>query len=173
MTRSVTVEHYHDLGKYLFAFTFFWGYIAFSQFMLLWYANIPDEVEWFNRHGATTVSSHVNIWSWVILAILFGQLLIPFAGLLSRHVKRDVGFLVFWAVWVLGFHYIDTYWMVMPEYFVTRGKHVTTISLIVDLAALVGIGGVFVAALIRSMAPHSLRPTGDPRLPECLAFHNI
>lgn len=173
MTRSVTVEHFHDLGKYLFAFTFFWGYIAFSQFMLLWYANIPEEVEWFNRHGATTVSSHINVWSWLILAILFGQLLIPFAGLLSRHIKRDLGILLFWAFWVLTVHYLDTYWMVMPEYFVTGGKHVTVLSLVVDLAALAGIGGVYVAALLRSMAPHSLRPTGDPRLAECLAFHNI
>jgi len=172
LTASITVEHYQDLGKYLFAFTFFWGYIAFSQYMLLWYANIPEEIEWFNRHGATTVSQNFSGWSLVILALLFGQLLIPFPGLLSRHVKRRVGVLVFWAVWVLAFHYLDTYWMVMPEYHVIGG-HVTLISIVVDLAALVGVGGVFVSSLVRSMAPYSLLPTGDPRLPESLAFHNI
>jgi hypothetical protein len=61
----------------------------------------------------------------------------------------------------------------MPEYFFAGGKHFTGLSIIVDIAALVGVGGVYVAALLRSMAPHSLVPTGDPRLPECLAFHNI
>lgn len=172
LKRSVTVEHYHDLGKYLFGFTFFWGYIAFAQYMLLWYANIPEEIEWYNRHGATTVPQNVTGWSWVILAILFGQLLIPFAGLMSRHVKRQVGVLVFWAVWVLTFHFLDCYWMVMPEYHVAGGPHLTGFSILADIGALMGMGGVLTAALLRLMAPHSLRPAADPRLPEALAFHN-
>ena len=54
VTVSVDTEHYHDLGKYLFAFVFFWGYIAFSQYMLLWYANLPETVKWLSRRGATT-----------------------------------------------------------------------------------------------------------------------
>lgn len=172
LTRSVTVEHYHDLGKYLFAFTFFWGYIAFAQYMLLWYASIPEEIEWFNRHGATTVHQNVTGWSLVILLLLFGQLLIPFAGLLSRHVKRQVGVLIVWAAWVLAFHYLDVYWMVMPEYHVANGPHLTGLSIVADLAALVGMGGVLTAVLLRLMAPHSLRPTADPRIPEMLAFQN-
>ena len=172
LKRSVTVEHYQDLGKYLFGFTFFWGYTAFSQYMLLWYANIPEEIEWFNRHGATTVPHNITGWSYVIVALLFGQLLIPFAGLLSRHVKRHQ-VLLFWAVWVLFFHYLDEYWLVMPEYHVASGRHWTAFSLVIDLAAFFGVGGVFVAALLRNMAPHSLRPAADPRLPDSLAFHNV
>ena len=181
LTKSVTVEHYHDLGKYLFGFTFFFGYIAFSQYMLLWYASIPEEIQWFDRHGATTVHGRITAWSFVILAILFGQFAIPFAGLLSRHIKRDIGLLVLWACWVLTFHYIDTYWMVMPEYQTSwlggalpgwiAPFHVWTI--LIDLAALLGMGGLLAAVLVRLMAPHSLRPTGDPRLPESLAFQNF
>ncbi len=57
LVKSVTVEHFHDLGKFLFGFTFFWGYIAFSQFMLQWYGNIPDETGWFMRHGASTAAA--------------------------------------------------------------------------------------------------------------------
>lgn len=172
LTRSVTVEHYHDLGKYLFAFTFFWGYIAFGQYMLLWYANIPEEIQWYNRHGATTVSQNITGWSYVILALLFCQLLIPFAGLMSRHVKRQVGVLFFWACWVLTFHFIDVYWMVMPEYHVEFGPHLTGVSILADVAALLGMGGLLTAVLLRLMAPHSLRPAADPRLPEALAFQN-
>jgi len=172
LTRSVTREHYHDLGKYLFAFTFFWGYIAFGQYMLLWYANIPEEIEWFSRHGATTVHQNITGWSLVILLLLFCQLLIPFAGLLSRHVKRQVGVLVVWACWVLASHYLDVYWMVMPEYHVAGGPHLTGLSIVADLGALFGMGGLLTAVLLRLMAPYSLRPTADPRLPEALAFQN-
>jgi len=166
---SITLEHYHDLGKYLFAFTFFWGYIAFSQYMLLWYANIPEEVQWFSRHGATTVRGNMNGWSPVIVAILFGQLLIPFAGLLSRHVKRVAGVLVFWAVWQLAFHLLDTYWIVMPEY---PGKF-GPVALAASIAAFVGMGGLLLAVFVRGLLGQNLRPVADPRLPESLAFHNI
>ena len=169
LRKSITIEHYHDLGKYLFGFTFFWGYIAFSQYMLLWYANIPEEIAWFSRHGATTVRQDVNGWSWVIVAILFGQLLIPFAGLLSRYPKRWVGVLLFWALWVIAFHVLDTIWIVMPEY---RGP-MTPLMVAVLIAAFIGVGGVMLAALVRNLSSASLRPVADPRLPESLAFQNF
>jgi hypothetical protein len=106
LLRGVTVEHFHDLGKFLFCFVFFWGYIAFSQYMLLWYANIPEETEWLRRHGATTVRGDMNGFTAVAVILLFGQLLIPFGGLLSRHVKRNRKALLFWAIWVLVFHWV-------------------------------------------------------------------
>jgi len=169
LRHSINREHYQDLGKYLFAFTFFWGYIAFSQYMLLWYANIPDEIGWLSRHGATTATSNINGWSYVILAILFGQLLIPFAGLMSRHVKRQFGLLVFWAVWQLAFHLLDTYWIVMPEY---PGRMSVSMVLL-GIAMTIGMGGLLLAVLIRNMIGQNLRPVADPRLAESLAFHNI
>ncbi len=180
LKRSIDIEHYHDMGKFLFAFTFFWGYIAFSQYMLLWYANIPEEIEWFARHGATTVKDVVtgNVplhyavsgWSAVIVALLFGQLLIPFGGLLSRHVKRKTGVLVFWAVWILVLHFVDMYWLIMPQY--AEGDTKFSVSLM-DFTALIGIGGVFVFAWLRTASKYSLRPLADPRLSEALAFENF
>ena len=166
--QNVNVEHFHDLGKYLFGFTFFWGYIAFSQYMLLWYASIPEEVGWISRHGATTARGYMSGWTFVILAILFGQLIFPFAGLMSRHVKRFPPALIAWAVWVLCFHALDMYWIVMPEYGLWR-----PLMLVADIAAFIGLGGVFVAAVVRNLAPNNLVPVADPRLPESLAFHNI
>ena len=161
---SVSIEHYHDLGKYLFGFTFFFGYIAFGQYMLLWYSSIPEEVSWYSRHGATT--QHPSAWSGVIIAILFGQFCIPFLGLLSRHVKRNKAFLFFWAIWVLVFHLVDAYWMVMPEYGALNPA-------IVDVGALLVIGGLFLAVIVWNMSRADLRPTHDPRLKEALAFTNI
>ena len=97
---SMTVEHYHDLGKLLFAFVIFWGYIAFSQYLLIWYANIPEETEWY-------LVRQSGPWLWVSLVLLFGGLLIPFCGLLSRHAKRRRWSLAFWAVWLLAMHWLD------------------------------------------------------------------
>ena len=104
----VTIEHYHDVGKMMFAFTIFWAYIAFSQFMLIWYANIPEETAWFKQRFA-------NDWKLVSAALLFGQFVIPFFGLMSRQVKRNPKLLAFWAVWVLVINYVDMYWLIMPQ----------------------------------------------------------
>ena len=81
---AITLEHYHDLGKLTFAFVFFWGYIGFSQYMLIWYANLPEETQFF-------VPRTLGAWKSVSLILLVCHLLIPFAGLLSRHAKRRLG----------------------------------------------------------------------------------
>lgn len=165
--QSVTVEHHHDLGKLLFAFVFFWGYIAFSQYMLIWYANLPETTYWFDLRGMTTVAENQSGWTWVALILLFGHLLIPFAGLLSRHVKRSRKALVFWAIWLLIFHWIDLYWVAMP---IARR---TAMPGIIELGTLVGVLGIFIGSAVRLAANHSLVPTKDPRLSESLGFHNI
>jgi hypothetical protein len=174
LTESVTKEHYHDLGKFMFGFTFFFGYIAFSQFMLLWYASIPEIMGWLARRGATTaVADQALYWHWSIVAmmVLFGKILIPFAGLMSRHVKRNKYTLAFWAVWVLAFQYVDLFWLVMPEYNGTLPLGVADIGLYV--ATFVGVGGIFMAMFVWRLGSASLRPTRDPLLHESLAFTNI
>jgi hypothetical protein len=167
LTASINTEHYHDLGKFLFAFVFFWGYIAFSQYMLLWYANLPDTIGWLVRRGLSTSEGAWNGWSWVAVALLVGKLFLPFAGLLSRHVKRRLGPLVFWAVWLLVFQYIDLWWLIMPQ---LSGR---VLFGPVEIAAFVGVGGLFVATMVRIAARHPLRPVQDPRLGESLAFQNL
>jgi len=169
LRESVTHEHFHDLGKFLFAFTFFFGYIAFSQFMLQWYGNIPEETEWYRHRGATTAIGAANGWSVVIIMILFGHVLIPFAGLLSRHVKRNPKFLGFWAAWLLFFHWWDLLWIVRPE---MRADHGFDIGL-VDLAVFVGIGGALLWTVVGKAGQASLRPLHDPRLADSLAFENV
>ncbi len=178
LKRSINIEHYHDLGKYLFGFIFFWGYIAFSQYMLLWYASIPETTPWFARRGATSAIIDVSKWGYVIngwtcLAgiVLLGHLLIPFAALLSRHMKRCRPAMAFWAVWILVFHYLETYWVVMPE----SVPHASTTfrPAIIDLTVLIGVGGIFIAAWLYVAGRAAIRPLADPRLDEALAFENI
>jgi hypothetical protein len=160
LTQAVTVEHYHDLGKLLFTFVVFWGYIAFSQYLLIWYANIPEETHWFllRQNGD---------WKWVSLALLFGQLFIPFAALLSRHVKRRKFLLGFWAMWVLAMHWVDLYWVVMPSMKTEQPPFSP-----IDVCLLVGFIGLYAFGVMRTMSGRPLAPLADPRLEEALAFEN-
>ena len=160
LTASITAEHYHDLGKHLFGFTFFWGYVAFSQYMLIWYANIPEETVWY-------LTRQTGPWAAVSLVLLVGHLLIPFVGLLPRWAKRCKAVLSFWAVWLLAFHWLDMYYLVMPNVSVERLPLGA-----VDLLVLVGLGGLYLAGLAGVAGHHSLVPARDPRLGESLAFEN-
>ncbi|MEX2214736.1 MAG: hypothetical protein WD768_11440 [Phycisphaeraceae bacterium] len=167
LIQSVTIEHYHDLGKFLFGFVFFWGYIAFSQYMLIWYASLPETTFWFAQRGASTDPAHYSGWSIVSLALLLGHFVIPFIGLLSRHAKRNTRALLFWACWVLVFHWIDLWWIVMPE----MGTAVR--FGLAEIATFVAIGGLFTATVVRLAAMHKLIPVNDPRLSASMAFENI
>ena len=160
LRHAVTVEHYHDLGKLLFAFTVFWAYIAFSQYMLMWYANLPEETAWLLRRQS-------NGWGWIGLVLLFGQFLLPFAALLSRAPKRRPRLVAAVAAWVLVMHWFDLYWVVIPEVTPLRAMpHV------LDLTTLLGLGGVVVAVAVHQMRRHSVVPERDPRLQESLMFEN-
>jgi hypothetical protein len=161
LEKSVTTEHFHDIGKMMFAFTAFWAYIAFSQFMLIWYANVPEETEWFHlrSHGA---------WLNVSLGMVALNFVIPFFGLLSRHIKRNRKTLAFWAVWTLVVHWLDMFWLVKPH---MRTEHLP--FGIQDLTCTIGVAGVFIAAMAFSAKKVQLVPVKDPRLPRSLAFENF
>jgi hypothetical protein len=172
LREAVTPEHYHDLGKFMFAFTFFWGYVTFSQYMLLWYSSIPEEVTWMSRHGATTkdlVPGMGNQWGPWALLVLFGTFAIPFAGLLSRHAKRNVNAVTFWACWCLVFQFCNMIWIVLPE--LRAGFRV--LDLIATICAFFGVGGIVVYAFLRNTATARIRPVNDPRVFESAAFVNI
>lgn len=168
---DVTTEHYHDLGKLLFAFTFFWGYIAFSQYMLYWYGNLANETFWFDLHGFTTVTGRMTQWTGVGVLLLFGHLLVPFVALLPRWAKRRRPVLAFWALWLLLMHLVDVYWLVMPHFDAYQTMRGVADGLI-DIGCVVGVTGIFLGAAVRLAAGHSLVPAHDPRLAESLAFHN-
>lgn len=160
LTRSVTVEHYHDLGKMMFAFTAFWTYIAFSQFMLIWYANIPEETHWY----------HIRLdgaWWNATLALAILHFPVPFFGLMSRHIKRNKTTLGLGAVYLLAVHWYDMYWLVAPNLHAEPTFHVA------DLAAWVGVAGLLVALFVWNAKSVSLLATKDPRLERSLTFENI
>jgi hypothetical protein len=157
---AITVEHYHDLGKLLFGFVIFWAYIGFSQYMLIWYANIPEETEWLARR-------QMNGWGWVGLVLVFGHFLVPFVALLSRTPKRRPRLLAAAAVWMLAMHWIDIFWMVAPA-----GSPTRPLPHLVDLTLLVALGSWLLAAAAFVVRRRSLVPERDPRLSESLTFEN-
>ncbi len=165
LLKSVTTEHFHDLGKMMFAFTVFWAYIGFSQFMLIWYANIPEETGWFKERF---VGGWCSGWGLLSATLLFGHFVIPFFGLLSRHIKRRRPTLAFWAIWQLLMIYLDMYWLVMPNTHAASPPFA-----LIDAACLVGVLGVFVAGAAMRAKTLNLMPTNDPRLPKSLAFENL
>lgn len=165
MTRVINPEHFHDLGKWMFAFTFFWGYIAFSQFMLIWYANIPEETHFYEARLTPAWST----WTWCLLVF---HLIIPFGGLLSRHVKRNTNVLLFWAIYMLVMQALDLYWIVMPNYH--RGDVTVDNPFgFMEVALVIGMFGVLVFGVARRSAKQALLPVGDPLLGKSLGFRNI
>lgn len=162
LRQTITVEHYHDMGKLLFAFTFFWAYIAFSQYLLTWYANVPEETQWYQprQHGA---------WLWVFAGgLLLGHFIIPFLGLIGRAIKRRKRLLAFWAVWMLAAHYVDIYWLVMPAYSPARVP-----ASLLDAACFIGLGGLWLAGVTYLALGRALVPLRDPALPDSLRFENV
>jgi len=154
-------EHFHDLGKLLFAFTVFWAYIGFCQFFLIWYANIPEETIWYRvrLEGG---------WKLVTIALAIGHFALPFFFLMSRTTKRNPTTLSMAAVWLLAMHFVDVYWLVIPSI-----EGLGARPGIVDVAALLSVGGAFLAAFAWLSVKSPLVPAGDPRLAESLAFENV
>ncbi len=108
MLPEVTVEHTQDMGKYMFAFVVFWTYVAFSQYMLYWYANLPEEIVWFHKRSE-------GGWGIVAASLLIFNFILPFLLLLPRVTKRVAPALATMAVWLLVMHWVDLWWIAMPS----------------------------------------------------------
>lgn len=163
MEEAVTVEHFHDLGKLMFGFLVFWAYIHFSQFMLIWYAALPEETTFFHNRWDFAP------WSSVSLALILFHFVVPFFWTMSRNFKRNLGRLKIGAAIILVMHVVDMYWFVMPNY--RLGQEGFTFSWI-DAACLLANAGIYGAFVFYRMTQHSLVPVGDPRLGRALEFQN-
>ncbi|MCZ6835581.1 MAG: quinol:cytochrome C oxidoreductase [Planctomycetota bacterium] len=183
LKNEITIEHYQDAGKLLFAFGIvFWTYIGFSQYMLIYYANIPEETGWF-------LTRQIGSWGPFSLVLLAGHFVLPFLALVTKHTKRAKGVLVTIACGMLVMHYIDIYWLIKPIVPNHVFHEARTYSEVVqrvadenltlgfgwtflDLTSLVALVGIFMAGTFRKLQSASLIPEQDPRLGESLAFEN-
>jgi hypothetical protein len=159
--KAINTEHFHDLGKLQFGFNVFWAYIAFSQFFLIWYSNIPEETSFYFKRWYAMDGSW-KAWS---LSLFLLHFVVPFALLLSRNIKRRVDLLALGAGILLTMHFAELYWFVLPNAGPLSPSWI-------DLACFLGIGGVYLGFVFRTLAQHPLIPVGDPRLPRALHFEN-
>lgn len=188
---AITVEHYHDLGKLLFAFMVFWTYTNFSQYMLIWYANLPEETRWF-------ADRRENGWGAVGTILLFGHFFIPFVYLMSRHVKRNGVALSVGAIFLLFIHCIDMQFLILPTaaqhggdhggeathgaaahaghdhggFSAQLGEYLHNANWM-DFGCFVGVLAIVAGLTLWNVRRTNLVPMRDPRLAESLHFTNI
>ena len=152
----ITEDHLHDLGKFLFAATVFWAYIAFSQYMLIWYANLPEETTFF-------IYRSKGAWSFVSISLIVFKFILPFFILLPRWTKRKRGLLTGVAGFILFMQFVDLYWLIYPAYDLKTPRFG-----FLELGIFLGFAGVFIRALWNFFEKHPPVPLKDPKLEKSL-----
>lgn len=150
--------HFHDLGKLMLALTMLWAYFSFSQFILVWSANLPEETGWY-------ITRMSNGWGFVGAAVLILHFAIPFLILLNRNIKKKPHILVLVAVWLLVMRVVDLFWLIAPTYsFMSPGEHPTSVFHLswMDLAAPIAVGGLWMAHFFWTLSSRPLLPVNDP-----------
>lgn len=169
----VSSEHFHLMGKLMFAFTVFWAYIAFSQYFLIWYANIPEETQFF-------AIRNTGGWWYASVGLVFLHFLAPFVLLLRRDAKRNINYVMACAGVVVFVHILEIYWMILPErgrsLYPDTGTPADTMTFmrnaLFDVLAFATFASVYAFVFLRNLAQHSLYPCGDPRLEESVNVAN-
>jgi hypothetical protein len=156
----VTKEHYHIMGKWMFAFCVFWAYIGFGQYMLIWYANMPEETQYF-------LIRNTESWWTLSMLLVIGRFFGPFAILLLQSIKKHPHQLCYVAGWIVFMQMLDMYIVVLPALHGT-GVHLS----LWDFIPLVGIGAALAFVYLRIVGKTSLFPVRDPRLVESLKLVN-
>jgi hypothetical protein len=159
-------NHLHSIGQLMLTFTVFWAYIAFSQYFLIWNANVPEETFYFNlrEHGD---------WYWIGMSLLFLYFAFPFCYLLSYRHKIEPARARFIAWWILVMLFVDVCFNTLPAIKDAAGQPLPFFSplMVWHFTALAGVGGICVWAYLRSFATAKLLPIRDPRIGECLSYH--
>jgi hypothetical protein len=164
LSTTLTEGMFHDLGKLMWGFMIFWTYTSFSQYFLIWYGNIPEETEWFLIRMS-------NGWENVGLLVIFGHFIFPLWFLMSRHVKRNRKLLGAAAVWMLFIHYVDIYYIAMPNipHDVMHGFHPDWLN----LTTLLAVGGCYGAAIASRFTKDAVVPYRDPQLNASMNYDNF
>lgn len=158
---AIKEDHYYSLGTLLFAFTAFWGYIAFSQYMLIWYGNLPEETFWFMQRWE-------GGWKYVSILLIVTHFIVPFFSLISFEAKTNLKRLKFISIWILCVHFLDIYWLVMPS--MAKDNHTYTFSWIDFVYPLIFIGTLIIV-FCKMAERYNLLAVNDPKLERGLNFH--
>src|SRR5215471_17360485 len=160
LKETITKEHYHDLGKWMFALTAFYTYIAFAQYLLIWYANLPEETQFYRLRSQ-------GGWLWLSLSLPIIRFIIPFFILLCRPAKRGLAIIGLVAAWSLIVEAIDLFWVVMPVHY-PNGPQIHWLDF-ATLAFTLSICGLQFWSRFRK---HKMVPVGNLRFEQSLHFEN-
>lgn len=158
---ALAPRHLHDLGKLLLAFVMVWAYFGFSQFLIIWAGNLPEETPWYLRRLE-------GGWKWAGLLLVLGQFVLPFIVLLSRNVKRDARRLTVVALLVIALRIVDLAWLIVPAFH--DGGTIAVLALVPLVFA--AVGGIWLFAFFRDLRRRPILPLGDPHLEETLAHEH-
>lgn len=157
LKNTIGKAHIYDLGAWFFGFSVFYAYIAFSQFLLIYYANIPEETLWFYHRLEGS-------WEWVTYSLLFGRFIIPFILLLNRDTKHNQKLLVFTSILVIVMHFVEIYWIIMPVM-----SHSGVAISWIDFTTFIGLGGIFMGLFFQQFKKNNIVPINDPQLSNSLS----
>lgn len=155
----LTPKHLHDLGKLMFAFTMLWAYFNFSQFLITWSANLPEEIGWYKRRTE-------GGWGYLAWFLILFQFALPFAILLSRRTKKNFARIRLIAYYIIAIRLVDLFFLRGPEVHGDAAVHLSVHWL--DLAAPIGVGGVWLFMFFHQLKQAPLLPLGDPLLEEAM-----
>ncbi|MEK6284133.1 MAG: hypothetical protein AABO57_00160 [Acidobacteriota bacterium] len=157
MSEVIKPSHLHDLGKLMLAFLMLWAYFSFSQFLIIWSGNLPEEIPWYVRRLQSS-------WKWVGLSLVVLQFALPFVLLLSRDLKRNGRTLAVVAIAIIVMRFVDLIWMTGPEF------HEGAFWIHwMDVVMPIGLGGLWLAYFAYQLKTRPLLPIGDPELEHVLA----
>lgn len=155
LKRIVAPLHFHDLGKLLLALVMLWAYFAFSQYLIIWSGNLPEEIGWYLHRTRGT-------WGAIALTIITLHFAAPFLFLLSRSLKRDPRKLVIVALLILVMRYVDLMWMLVPA-FNAEQRHFGLLDVVMSIVSALALGGLWLAMFIWQLNKRSLIPINDPQ----------
>lgn len=150
LTGLVSINELHDLGKFMFAFVIIWAYMSFGQYLIIWSGDLAESVPWYVRRTGEG-------WQWIAVCLIFAHFFLPFILLLSRYNKRTPRIIATIAAWIVVMRLIDITWWILPEF------HVSVLNISwIDIAAPLGIGGIWFWLFIQNIKGKALLPMKDP-----------
>jgi hypothetical protein len=156
MSRVVGPNHLHDLGKLLLAFVMLWAYFNFSQFLIIWSGNLPEEIPWY-------LARMKGGWEWVSIVLIVGHFALPYLLLLNRDLKRAGASVATIAVCIIVMRFVDLFWLIGPEH----GKPLLAVHWL-DFVAPIALGGVWLALFLWQLGTRPLVPVTEPTLHEAI-----
>lgn len=160
MSHVLQPKHFHDLGKLLLTLVMVWAYFSFSQLLIMWSGNLPEEIPWY-------LERFKGNWRYIGIGLILLYFFLPFFLLLSRDLKRNARRLVMVAWLIIAMRFADLLWMIVPEF--EHGHTVSILGYSIYLAATIGMGGLWLGWFFWQLRQRALLPVNDPQLDEALA----